>query len=107
MGYGVDLGAAGFGVCLRVRLGCSYRGNRAQRRDSTRSRACIASASLRAHTVTLSRNPSDRLVPRPFVALLLLRGKIMRGVFELRGALLFLSVPALATIFCDVRGILH
>src|SRR5258708_27495482 len=107
MGYGVDLGAAGFGVCLRVRLGCSYRGTGAQRRDSTRSRACIASASLRAHTVTLSRNPSDRLVPRPCVALLLLRRKIMRGVLKLLAALLFLSVPALATIFGTVRGIVH
>ena len=31
----------------------------------------------------------------------------MRGVFKLLAALLFLSVPALATIFGTVRGIVH
>src|SRR6266481_6770361 len=33
--------------------------------------------------------------------------KIMRGVLKLLVALLFLSVPALATIFGTVRGIVH
>src|ERR1700756_3326515 len=45
-------------------------------------------------------------MPRPSVALTVLE-KIMRGVLKLFAALLFLSVPALATVFGTVRGIVH
>src|ERR1700676_2595933 len=46
-------------------------------------------------------------MPRLYVALLLLWRKFMRGVLKLLFAVLFLSVPALATVFGTVRGIVH
>src|SRR6266852_3059341 len=46
-------------------------------------------------------------MPRLCVARLLLWRKFMRGVLKLLAALLFLSVPALATVFGTVRGIVH
>src|ERR1700680_3247364 len=46
-------------------------------------------------------------MPRLYVALLRLWRKFMRGVLKLLFAVLFLSVPALATVFGTVRGIVH
>src|SRR5260370_8442411 len=46
-------------------------------------------------------------MPRLCVARLLLWRKLMRGILKLLAALLFLSVPVLATVFGTVRGIVH
>src|SRR5260221_12880999 len=46
-------------------------------------------------------------MPRLCVALLLLWRKLMRGALKLLAALLFLSLPVLATVFGTVRGIVH
>src|SRR5580765_4835088 len=46
-------------------------------------------------------------MPRLCVALLLPWRKLMRGILKLIAALLFLSAPALATVFGIVRGIVH
>src|SRR6266404_3270315 len=46
-------------------------------------------------------------MPRLCVARLLLWRKLMRGILNLLAALLFLSVPVLATVFGTVRGIVH